>query len=366
MITFLKDNKLTDSYNNISVEELYHKIYGRLPCVSYFKQVENTYVSQLIKETEVLFYSIGASYYDDNEFLGDILSNSLSNRDYAIQWRVKKDEFDNIILFKLNSDEDGTSVTVAGLKGTIDTISKIISEKYLIRPERKNKVGVLYNSGHGLSIKNLTLPKFDINIEMNYGAEFTKVNETILQKLREKKSGLVILSSLPGAGKSFYIKHLCSQVDRQFIFVPINMIDSLTSPDLLPILIDQKDTVLILEDAEKAVISREESEASSSLVSTILNLSDGILGSLLNTSVIVTFNTSVNKIDKALKRKGRLLAEHRFEKLPIKNAQDLINHLGKKYEVKEPMTLAEIYGVESENFAKEDFQDKRLVGFGRE
>jgi hypothetical protein len=60
------------------------------------------------------------------------------------------------------------------------------------------------------------------------------------------------------------------------------------------------------------------------------------------------------KIDSALLRKGRLIAEHKFDALPIEDANNLINHLGKNYVATKPMTLTEIYNLEETEYKSED------------
>ena len=72
------------------------------------------------------------------------------------------------------------------------------------------------------------------------------------------------------------------------------------------------DSVLIIEDAEKVVRNRN-GNGNETAVSNLLNLSDGILGDCLKTQIVATFNTERQLIDKALLRKGRLIAEYKFD-----------------------------------------------------
>jgi hypothetical protein len=60
------------------------------------------------------------------------------------------------------------------------------------------------------------------------------------------------------------------------------------------------------------------------------------------------------KIDSALLRKGRLIAEHKFDSLTVDDSNNLLKHLGKKYEATKPMTLTEIYNVEEAEYKSED------------
>jgi hypothetical protein len=69
------------------------------------------------------------------------------------------------------------------------------------------------------------------------------------------------------------------------------------------------------------------------------------------------------KIDSALLRKGRLIAEHKFDALPIDDANNLIKYLGKNYVADKPMTLTEIYNLEETEYKSEDKYSP--IGFNR-
>ena len=122
-----------------------------------------------------------------------------------------------------------------------------------------------------------------------------------------------------------------------------------------------------MEDAEKILISRETED--NQFISTLLNLSDGILSDMLEVSVILTYNCDDTKIDKALKRKGRTMIDYKFGKLSIEESKLLANSLnftGDQIEnIKENMSLSEIYNMNDENKLYDDDVDKkRIIGFG--
>ena len=97
------------------------------------------------------------------------------------------------------------------------------------------------------------------------------------------------------------------------------------------------------------------------LISNILNLTDGILGDCLNIQIIATFNMARERIDSALLRKGRLVAEHKFDKLSIEESNLLLLHLGKNIVVNEPMSLADIYNIDSDYIRTSSIN--RRIGF---
>jgi len=158
-----------------------------------------------------------------------------------------------------------------------------------------------------------------------------------------------------------YIRYLTSKIKKNIIFIAPDMVNHITDPSFIPFLIKNNDTVLIIEDGEPALQSRDGSGRTGA-VSNILNLTDGLLSDCLNISIVVTFNMEGKDIDKALLRKGRLLKNYKFDKLSIDKSKSLLEKLEKgKIDVKEPMTLADIYFYESDNNSK--VYERKRVGF---
>ena len=120
-----------------------------------------------------------------------------------------------------------------------------------------------------------------------------------------------------------------------------------------------KDSVFVLEDCETLLTDRM--ATGNHLLSTILNLSDGILGDGLNIKFICTFNADIAKLDKAILRKGRLKYKYEFKALTPEKTQELAKELGKDIPEGESLTVAEIYNWEVENGSEND-KPKR-IGF---
>ena len=158
-----------------------------------------------------------------------------------------------------------------------------------------------------------------------------------------------------------YIKYLTSLIeDKDIIFIPPSTAEALSEPSIIPFLMEHRNSILIIEDAEK-VISDRENGGSSIGVSNILNLTDGILGDCLNIQIIATFNMRKEKIDKALLRKGRLIAEHKFTNLTVDESNNLLKHIGKDNIVNISMSLADIYNIDSEDMRFDKIETK--IGF---
>jgi SpoVK/Ycf46/Vps4 family AAA+-type ATPase len=217
------------------------------------------------------------------------------------------------------------------------------------RPKKKANIQLVKSDMGHLDTEDYDLFIPPTDLELNYGSEFLKIHDVIVDRLNsEYDKGIILLHGDPGTGKTSYIKHLTSLVkDKDILFIPPSMAEMLSEPSIIPFLMDHKNSILIIEDAER-VISDREGNGSPAGVSNILNLTDGILGDCLNIQVIATFNMKREKIDQALLRKGRLIAEHKFEKLSVNDTNKLLKHLEKNQEVEEGMVLADIYNIDTE------------------
>src|SRR5664279_3735098 len=131
-------------------------------------------------------------------------------------------------------------------------------------------------------------------------------------------------------------------------------------PVFIDLLIDNPNTVLVVEDAEKILTDRNIYNDSS--VSTLLNISDGLLADCLSVQLICTFNSPLTMVDSALLRKGRLIARYEFGKLSVSKSQKLSNHLGFRTIITRPMSIAEIAGQHEKT---EKIDTIEVIGFRR-
>lgn len=191
--------------------------------------------------------------------------------------------------------------------------------------------------------------KISLDIKDNYNDDFIPVNEDVVKFLDQRESGLVILHGKRGTGKTNYIRSLCSSHPQNYIIITNEIAKYLVDPIFITFLINQKNSVLILEDCEEVLMDRGINKFGNA-ISGILNLSDGLMSDALNIKLICTFNTDVNNIDSALFRPGRCFAKYEFKEL----AKEKVDILNKKYDLNikdiKPMTLAEIYNYGSSNY----------------
>lgn len=242
-------------------------------------------------------------------------------------------------------------------------VEKIVSKivKLMISDNQKSEVYMVTMEDNSLTLRPFEIKSPEIDIELNYGKDFKEKHNYLLKALdKEDKKGIALLHGLPGTGKSMYIRHLISLLssNRTMIYLPNQLINSLTDPSFLPLMTRNPNSILIIEDAEEAIKSRGQGGHT---VDKLLNLSDGIISDFLGTQIICTFNSKLNLIDEALLRKGRLILKHEFNKLDIEQSQKLADKLGKKIKVDSPMTVSEIYNVEE--IYSERVKETKKIGF---
>lgn len=218
---------------------------------------------------------------------------------------------------------------------------------------------ILAKNRNGFYKQKINTKNFEqLDVNLLYNDDFKEIDQIITNSIQKLKSGLILLHGKPGTGKTTYIKNLISKFnDNSFMFIQNDLVPELLKPEFISFLLKNKNCILIIEDAEKVVVSRE--NENSSVASTILQLTDGLFSDYLNIRVICSFNTNLDKIDKALLRKGRLIARYEFRDLTIEKSNQLLKTLGYKETDKE-MSIAEIYRQEDKDFGE---VDKRRIGF---
>lgn len=227
---------------------------------------------------------------------------------------------------------------------------------------REDNICLIVQKGDRIDTQEYPIKIKEMDVALNYGDDFIPVYNKIVKRLNNKDDkGIVLFHGVAGTGKTSLIKYLIKKVNKEVIFIPPSMAESITSPSFIPFLMDHPNSILVLEDAERVLQDRAATGNHNQGVSNILNVSDGILGDCLSIQVIATFNTDLKNIDNALLRKGRLIAEHEFKPLEVDRANRLLESLGKKHRVTKATILTDIYNIEEEEF--KTIKGRQAVGF---
>ncbi len=223
-------------------------------------------------------------------------------------------------------------------------------------PLNDGKIYLLHKYDYGFDLKGYDVVEPNCDIKQHYNDDFEDINTKIINRLNTTNDkGLVLLHGKPGTGKTFYIRYLTKKVNKKMIFLSPEVSQHISSPEFITILSEFPNSIIIIEDAENVIKTRK--SGGSSAISNLLNLTDGLLADCLKIQLICSFNTDVSQIDKALLRKGRLIAMYEFKELKHQKANNLAVSLGKKLPIINDATLAEIFndeetGAQLEVFAK--------------
>jgi hypothetical protein len=348
------------------VYPIYDTVYGtEIPCEQYFVIKFDTLPSKFINN--VSYDPSIIDYLKENGF--EIVQHIVTtNRRYeqTNQYLAINETAKIMIRIYAGNDKKNNLLQLDFLynyrDGGIDEQIDFTKLKDYERQKKKANIQLVKSDMGHLDTEDYDLYSPPMDLNLNYGVEFNKIHELIIERLNKPNDkGIILLHGDPGTGKTSYIKHLTSLIlEKDILFIPPSMAEMLSEPTIIPFLMDHKNSILIIEDAER-VIGDREGNGSPAGVSNILNLTDGILGDCLNIQVVATFNMKREKIDKALLRKGRLIAEHKFEKLSVEETNKLLVSLGKANISEEGMCLADIYNIDTEVYKTETKENK--IGF---
>lgn len=258
-----------------------------------------------------------------------------------------KDPFKNYLVSLSYNENKGDGVVQINYSCDRTSLDKLVEGIKAFSNESANKkVGLILRDDFGLTLKKFDVSPGEMSVEENYCDDFKVISDKIVNTLNtDDNTGLVLLHGKPGSGKTTYIRHLSTLLDKDIMFVPNNMADVLTSPEFIPFITKYPNSIIIIEDAEKVIRSRE-GGGNNEATSNILNMSDGIVGECLKIQIIATFNIDREDIDEALLRKGRLIAEYEFNELDVDKSNKLLKKLNIDFTTKEPMLLTDIYNYE--------------------
>ena len=232
-------------------------------------------------------------------------------------------------------------------------IAEFISDGLVIAPtkhENKNTYQMAIQSSIGISLRSLKFRPVECNIKENYNDDLPY--DDIIKYLTSDKQELLLLYGTPGTGKTTLIKHLINlSLGKQVIVFDTNIISTVGDDKFLKFLSDNANSIIIMEDCDKVLSTREEGNP---IMSSILNLTDGLIGESFNIKFICTFNTSEKKIDEALLRKGRLSLMYKFRPLTVDKVRHFIPDATKE------MTIGDIFNQKDNIIGA---KNKTKIGF---
>ena len=239
-------------------------------------------------------------------------------------------------------------------------LHKEIDAELLPRLRRGHIFAIVRNGAH-LQISSIG----DASIPLVPGNYTEKVIADYHFAIKDLKTAapsgrIVIMEGEAGTGKTHLIRAMLDEVpDAMFVLISPEMVPSLAGPELLPLLTQHKQNydlkgpiILVLEDADRCLVTRASDNISS--IQSLLNLGDGILGSLLDLRIIATTNAKKLEMEAAILRPGRLSKRMEVGALDFYTARSIFNRLLPDAVLPEKlktesrsfkMTLAEAYAL---------------------
>lgn len=331
-------NKILDKVNNVENKQL---------C---YDKLSKEDIEKIFSDAEQVFYDTSINL-DNN---GEILSRFVCGNIAAIyKDRIFVVNCTNVICYYVS-------------KNIIDNVEHQLHEIFkqlpFVREDEYRTVKLVIRTNSGYSTVTSEVNEVNIIVEENYNDDFIPAYKDLKRFLASRESGLALLHGMKGTGKTNVIRFLINTCDNDFVIVPNNLVCQLGDPQFTSFMLNNKNSVFILEDCEQILKDRSENIFDSA-ISNILNMSDGLLSDIFNIKFICTFNADIGQIDSALTRKGRCFVNYEFG--PLK--ANKVRILNDKYNLGIPdkeitdMTLADIY-----NYHDTDCDEKpkaRKIGF---
>lgn len=209
-----------------------------------------------------------------------------------------------------------------------DTVASCVTN---VEIDNRGRVYILTQGVSGLTVSSLGYAASDLDLE-NYDISIQDQIMSMVSSLKEDfpDGRLFILEGIPGCGKTFLVRSMIKKVKNGiFIFIPPSLISQLGNPSMSSVLISLKENhhdvgpvVLICEDADSILTSRMADNMSA--ISSMLNLTSGIIGDVVDIRVLATTNSSRSEMDPALLRSGRLSHHIRVPPLTAEQANKIL------------------------------------------
>ncbi len=187
----------------------------------------------------------------------------------------------------------------------------------------------------------------EISVPLNYragiNAAYPWMKTTISEYIRDyldSEACVLILIGPPGTGKTTFIKNIIHQSGGNAKVAYDEKV--LSGDDFFAMFIDGEDDILVMEDADSFLDSRQDGNT---MMHKFLNVSDGLISTVGKKMIFSTNLPNINDIDPALLRTGRCYDTMEFRPLTRTEAQAVLDEIKSDRVLPDgsEFTLAEIF-----------------------
>ena len=216
-----------------------------------------------------------------------------------------------------------------------------------------NKDGIFYST-HSFDKVELS------SIEQNYSENVIIKTRKLLNQLELKQNGVIILHGMQGTGKTFLLRSIITEIKKRRAIIcspPMSFLNDAGKID--EVVSNFRESLLVFEDIGD-LLTMDSSSVYVDARANILNISEGLMSLIANCIILVTFNTNIEKIDPAIIRPGRCLANIEINPLSYEHSKKLVGDI---ILPKREYTLAEIYQIKNGEDPNNMKEVKGKMGF---
>lgn len=266
--------------------------------------------------------------------------------DYIFHWK------DNSYI-DIDFNKKNKTINISGfyLNNTLKDVISVL-EKEFVTKVKSSLIFSIIKDATGLRITNMGDGSSPL-IRENYHPEVLDDIDFVVASFKKNPPNgrICILNGEPGTGKTHLVRAILKELDAVFLIVPSNLIDSLDKPEFMPLLLSvknehEKPIIMVIEDGDVCLVPRKNDNIST--IASLLNLSDGILGAIIDIKMIITTNAEIRDMDQAIMRPGRLCRNITVGPLPYDQANKVFQRLTNDkstLDYQKFYTLAEIYNI---------------------
>lgn len=282
-----------------------------------------------------------------------------------------------IYIYYVEADQHLNLKIVSSNREVFDAVRKYAYP--LLKNEPRGRIAIICSSMKGPVIHHLGVSGSPL-IRNNYHPDVIHDFDHVVHDLNSKNpcGRISIFDGPPGTGKTYLVRALTDLVPRaQFLLLPSQLISDISGPTLAPTLLEFRQStsanpiplILVIEDADSCLVRRGADNMTA--ISSLLNVGDGIFGSILDLRIVATSNAGHlegdESMDPAISRPGRLCRRLSIGALDGTQAASQYAELGghgePPWKPSESVTLAEVYRAVATNGAARLAKPTKKIGF---